>query len=245
MARPKKLGTDEMLGIVNNYYESTGDASQLKYSRIEEYAKSAGFDVKAYDFRRDPAVRQRLKELSCAALPGAGSAAIAYKSLDVDAFIKRCRTKEILRSSLLELDESWRCVYEYAADLLKKNEALRVKSEKTKERFNELAKENADAAGKVSAANKLNNELAAENRYLKKMLRTYLYPAVANEILKRENVIEQCDTDVTRVAMDNLSEPSAPLSFTSSVEADRQAASREDGLFARMRSQISGGKDDA
>jgi len=245
MARPKKFGTDEMLEIVNKYYESCGDTRQLKYSRIEEYAKSVGVDVKAYDFRRDPAVRQRLKELSIEGLSGAGSTAIAYKSLDVDAFLNRCRTKAMLRSSLLELDESWRRVYEYAADLFKNNEELRAKAENVDARFNEVTKENADMTGKVIDANRLNNELLAENRYLKKMLRTYLYPAIANEILKRENVIERCDTDVTRIAMDNLTDLSAPLSFSSSVEADRQAVTHEDGLLARMRSQISGSKSDA
>jgi len=245
MARPKKLKTDEMLEIVNKFYEGCGDAGQLKYSRLEEFAKSMGFDVKAYDFRRDTAVRQHMKELSDSSLLGADPSAIVYKSLDVDAFLKRCRTKTMLRSSLLELDESWQRVYMYAADQTKKSKALREKVDNADMKLNELVNENADISSKVADANKLNNKLLAENRYLKKMLRTYLYPAVANEILFRENIIEQSDTDVTQVAMDSLSSTAIPLSFTSSIETDKQAVSREDGLLARMRSQISGGKNNA
>jgi len=245
--RPKKLKTDELLEIVNKYFESCGDAGQLKYSRFEEFAESIGINVKAYDFRRDPAVRQRLKELSDTSLLGVGTdqGAIAYKSLDVDAFLKRCRTKVMLRSSLLELDETWQRVYEFATDLKKRNEALRIKVDDADVRLNKLTIENEDMTGKVTDANRINNELLAENRYLKKMLRTYLYPAVANEILCRENVIEHSDTDVTQIAINNLSEPAVPLSFASSIETDKQAVSREDGLLARMRSQISGGKGNA
>jgi hypothetical protein len=82
--------------------------------------------------------------------------------------------------------------------------------------------------------------LTAENRYLRKALRVYLYPAIANEILKEENVLEQADTDVTPAAMDALVDSDIPASFSASVASDRQMISRSDRLLSIMSNQIQG-----
>ena len=116
MARPRKIETDEMIRIVESYYESNGDPGKLKYSLLEKYATSMGIDVKAYDFKRNPEVRRRMEELRGSAAT-AGLAAIAYKSIDVDALLNRNYTKEMLKNSIIELDETWRRVYERAANL--------------------------------------------------------------------------------------------------------------------------------
>jgi hypothetical protein len=100
MARPRKLGASEMLKIVDSYYESHGNSNALKYSLFEEYALSLGLDVKAYDFRRNEAVRKRVEELR-GMDKFDGIQAIAYKGIDVDAFFIRNRTREALRNGLL------------------------------------------------------------------------------------------------------------------------------------------------
>jgi len=240
MARPRKLGTEEMLDIVNKYYEGCGDPSRLKCSCLEEYATSAGIEAKAYDFRRNEAVRQRMEELRGISQLDPGTGAIAYKTLDIDALLKRCNTKTMLRDSLQELDGQWRRPYDRAAELLKSNEAWQLKLAKNDV---ERKKLNADVSGfseRVAQVNKANNDLLAENRYLKKMLRTYLYPAVANEILKQENVIEQNNAEVPRSTVEKLSDPTVPLSFSASVSADKEMLSREEALLAKMRAQALG-----
>ena len=245
MARPRKLGTEEMLDIVNKYYEGCGDPNRLKCSCLEEYALSKGIEVKAYDFRRNEAVRQRMEELRSISQLDSSSVAIAYKTLDIEALLRRCRTKTMLSNSLLELDEQWRRTYEYATMLLKTNEALKSKLAK---KDTEQEKLNADVTGlteKVTQINKVNNDLLIENRYLKKMIRAYLYPAVANEILKMENVIEQNNAEVARSTVEKLSDPVVPLSFSASVAADKEMLSREETLLSKMRTQVLGGQDNA
>lgn len=66
------------------------------------------------------------------------------------------------------------------------------------------------------------------------MLKTYLYPAVANEILKQENLLENPDTEVTGVAMERLADAGIPASFPETVSADRKMRSREEELLQRM-----------
>ena len=245
MARPKKLGTDEMLDIVNKYYEGCGDPARLKCSALEEYAIAQGFNVKAYDFRRDAAVRHRMEELRGLAQFEPDSAAIAYKTLDVDSLLKRCRTRAMLRNSLLELDEQWRRVYERAADISRVNETMKSKLEEEGKERKKTAADVNDLSERAAQADKANNALLLENRYLKKMLRTYLYPAVANEILKQENIIEQTGAEVTRPTVEKLSDPLIPLSFSDSVSTDKNIRSREEMLLSRMRKQVLGGKDNA
>ncbi len=71
------------------------------------------------------------------------------------------------------------------------------------------------------------------------MLKQYLYPAIANEILRKDNALEQVDTEVTLAAMDKMTEAGIPSPFSRSVAADREILTREELLLARMKKQIS------
>jgi hypothetical protein len=245
MARPRKTDTDTLIRIVDSYFESVGDPQKLKCSYLEEYAVSQGMDIKAYDFRRNTAVRQRMEELRDLSLLHSGGGAIAYKNLDVDAFLARCRTKVMLRNSLLELDETWRRVYERAVDMSKQNEALKSQVERITAENKTLASGASVSSEQITQIKKTNRELTLENRYLRKMLKTYLYPPIANEILLREKVLDQVDTEVTQTAMDQLADSVVPSPFHSAVAADRAMISREESLLNRMWAQTTGGQDDA
>lgn len=245
MARPRKLCDADMIKIVDSFYESNGDPSMLKCSFLEEYAISIGFDVKAYDFRRNKAVRARMDELKDLSLLSSSSGAIAYKSLDVDSLLDRNRTRPMLRNALLELDETWRRIYDRAAEMSKRNKALEKGIEDVSVARDKLACEVSELSSKTIALNKINKELVLENRYLKRMLKQYLYPAIANEILLKENVLEQIDTEVTPETMNKMVDPILPSSFSSSVTADREMLSREELFLERMKKQISEAPDEA
>jgi hypothetical protein len=71
-------------------------------------------------------------------------------------------------------------------------------------------------------------------------LKTYLYPAIANEILLRENVLEQVDTVVTESAISQMADNAVPEPFSRMTAADRMIQSREEELLARMRDKLHG-----
>ena len=245
MARPRKTDTETMLRIVDSYFESTGDPGKLKCSHLEGYAISQGVDIKAYDFRRNTAVRQRMEELCDLSPLRSASVAIAYKSLDVDAFLSRCCTKTMLRNSLMELDETWRRIYERTVDMSIKNEALKVVAARATEEKEQFLSDIDKLTDQVKGLKKENKDIMLQNRYLKKMLKTYLYPAIANEILMRENVLDQVDTEVTALAMTQMADAALPLPFSGAVSADRAMLSREEGLLNRMWAQVLGEHDEA
>jgi len=82
--------------------------------------------------------------------------------------------------------------------------------------------------------------LTVENRYLKKMLRTYLFPALANEILTEENQIKNPDTEVTPRAKDKLIDGIFPSSVSSIFSEDRGILSQEEELLKQMWDSIPG-----
>ena len=245
MARPRKTDTETMLRIVDAYFESTGNPDKLKCSHLEEYAFSQGFDIKAYDFRRNTSVRQRMEELRDLSPLHSESVAIAYKSLDVDAFLSRCRTKTMLRNSLIELDETWRRIYERAIDMSKTNTTLKAAAARAAEEKEQFLSVIDGLTGQIRALKREKKDLTLQTRYLKKMLRTYLYPAIANEILMRENVLDQADTDVTALAMIRMADTALPSPFSGAISADRAMLSREENLLNHMQNQIFGGDNDA
>jgi len=244
MARPRKLSDAEMLKIVDSFYESNGDPAMLKCSFLEEHAISLGIEVKAYDFRRNKAVRSRMDELKDLSLLAATTGALAYKSLDVDALLDRNRTRPMLRNALLELDEVWRRIYDRAIETVEINQLLKKNIESVSAERDELACEVSVSSEKITEYSKMNKELLLENRYLKKMLKQYLYPAIANEILLNENVLKQSDTVVTKTAMDKMVDPFLPAPFSTAIAPDRDILAREEFLLERMKKQISGVSDE-
>jgi hypothetical protein len=228
-----------MVRIVDSYFESNGDPGRLKCSNLEEYALSMGIDVRAYDFRRNADVRRRMEELR-GSVGTSGLAAIAYKNIDVDALLNRNYTREMLRNSIRELDETWRRTYERAADLSRKNTALMSALAAKEQAVEAIAAEKDSCEIQNKSLKRDLATLAVENRYLRKSLREYLYPAIANEILKQEHVLEQADTYVLPEAMAALADNGAPLSFSASVAQDKNAISREEAILKRMEDRING-----
>lgn len=244
MARPRKLSDADMIKIVDSFYESNGNPAMLKCSILEEYAVSVGVDVKAYDFRRSKAVRMRMDELKDLSPLPPDTGAISYRNLDVDAFLNRNHTTDMLRNGLLELDETWRRIYEKAVSSSQKNESFLVEIFSKKEEIKELVLEKEAAETKIKELGTSFNKLLLENRYLRKMLKQYLYPAIANEILLKENVLEKVDTEVTPAAMNRMAETAVPSPFSSSVAADREIISREELLLERIKKQVREGDGD-
>lgn len=62
--------------------------------------------------------------------------------------------------------------------------------------------------------------LTAENRYLRKMLKTYLYPALANEILVEEGQIRNPDTEATEKAKESLLDGKFPSAVSETMKQD-------------------------
>jgi hypothetical protein len=243
MARPRKMTTEQMIAVVDSYYlaRSEGNEKRLKCSLIAAYAVELGYQAEGYDFARNMEVHEYIERVKRYAEVQAENksqetAVPAYKSLDIAGFIRSNTGKDNtkLAQALAELDAYWKRIYDYAERTATQNRALM----KEKSGFESALKDAGAAHEKTNAENAeltgINNKLIMENRYLRKMLRTYLYPAVANEILLGEDILKESDTQATEAAVRDMTELTAPLSFQESVENDMELQSEEDQLLERM-----------
>jgi len=240
MARPKKLSDTDAVRLVDAFYEAYGNPERLRFSLIEAYAIAHGISVNAYDLRRSPAVRERITQLKALAENSENPGAVVYKGLDIDGFIRSNKTIEALKRSLAEIDGRWQKLYDYAADISKQNIKLTENLEKTRIDVKNLKNKNTALLEHINTLSKSEDEIRTENRYLRKMLQTYLYPELADSILKE-------------LGEPNIGEPTAPLStifamtdgdtpgsLTESISADMELRSREEILFDKLLTQSKG-----
>ena len=107
MARPKKVDSNQLIAILDNYFTNVieGDVTKLKYSNLEAYFKTCGVDVAAYNLRRDKDFVNALERLKTSDnLCGQIIEDVRYKTLDIEQLIKSCYDLKSFRKALLELD---------------------------------------------------------------------------------------------------------------------------------------------
>ena len=69
----------------------------------------------------------------------------------------------------------------------------------------------------------------------------HLYPALADELLRREGIPIQSDTEASETAMADMIDSDESLPFIEAVKPDSILLSRERQLLDRMKSQITRG----
>lgn len=239
MARPKKTDSDELLAIVDSYFttEAAGNPSKLKCSLLEEYAVRLGKPIKAYDFRRDEKVRQRIEELKTLVKNENGMGiqlGNPYKNLDVARIMKARQDPDELRKVLGELDSYWKHIYESTLEIRRDAETADARKKHLEEEHTALLHEKEALQKSYMDSRAEIRRLTIENRYLRKMLRTYLYPALANEILADENQLKNPDTEVTSLAKEKLVDGKFPSPVSAAFAEDKKLLSREEELLKQM-----------
>lgn len=245
MPRPRKNDSDELIRLVDEFFtsEACGNPAKLKGSLLESYAARRGSTAKSYDFRRDPAVTGHIEYLKKLVSDENGIRVIngsAYKTLDTAALLKKYHDPDFLTKALLEIDAHWKSIYEASCNADAAYRRCRRELSSCREALGEkeASIEGLSARNRELASD--NNRLAKENRYLRSMLRTYLYPALANSILEEEHVSRGGTEQVTRDAVPGLVDGRFPRSLSESVRADRAIRAKEEALLKKMSGMVGG-----
>lgn len=239
MARPKKTSSDELVALVDSYFtsEACGNPSRFKCSLLEAFAAKNGYNAKAYDFRRDEGVRKRIEELKLLVSNENGIGfqfGAPYKNLDIDRIMRTRRDPDGLRKVLGELDTYWQHIYAVSVEIHREAGTLREENDKCSKEYAALLSENEKLKDDNRESTSETKRLTLENRYLRKMLRTYLYPALANEILVQEHLLKDADTTTTAQARKDLVDGEIPSSAREGTEGDRALLSREERILEQM-----------
>ena len=234
MARPKKIEDSVAVRLVDELYSQSGDPKQLRFTALEAYAASVGVDVKAYDLRRNQAVIRRIAEIEALEINPNALEALAYKDLDIEGFVKANATPAKLAQALSELDGRWRKLYDYTITLFEQARDSADKLRTVEKHAEALEAERGLMAERLRCAMVSAESLKAENAYLRKMAREYLYPSLADEILQTPGAD---DSKISADAINAMADADEPEAFTAAVAADQQLRSREDILLERLRKQ--------
>ena len=242
MGRPKKISSQELVKLTDEYYEKEcyGDPRRLKFSKIGAFARSKGINVADYDFKRDEGVRNRIEELSkLADMVREDDHTTAYKTLDIESILKRCRTVDDITAALREMDEYWKKTCDYAQSLITRDQEFMHEKSALERKIKKLEEEMVQLSEDIKESEKKTSAVTRENVYLRKMLKTYLYPNLANELLREKGETHVPDnTAVKPEAFAVLIDGKTPSAFKGVQHQEKESEDWKDALKKELERQV-------
>ena len=186
MARPRLFTEDELIALINEYYLEYPNR-MIKTSDLERYAKTHGRpNFKAYSIRRCAKAKQYIDQINANNQVTLETTIVTWRQLDVDAFLNLNRSRSDLKNALIQRDNYYGEVCRSAGEFLRDKEHLEDKIRRMKSEINDLKSQIAEL--EQMNTNKINRYSQEMLSKMKKVLDTYVYPDIANEILKKEGL---------------------------------------------------------
>ena len=217
MARKKYIDDQELLLLFEHYLLEycSNNPRLFKIPQFGNYLRNNGFpQVADTTIRRNKEFRQALNDKLELFEDDTYQTVITYKTLDVERFLMTNKTPKAIKSALMELNNYYKRVVDAAVEY--KDEASKLKT-RISELKNEVAKLNEQTA--------LNKELLDENKKLRNLLKSSLYPGIANELLKEEGLLKSDQQLVTKKYLsENVITSDTKISFEKHTHTEEQTS---------------------
>lgn len=197
MARKKYIDDEELVLLFEQYLQEqcSNDPKAFKIPQFGNYLRNNGFpQVADTTIRRNKEFRQALNDKLELFEDDSYQTVITYKTLDVERFLMTNRTPKAIKSALVELNGHYKRIVDAAIAYKDEVESLKKRMEELKSEVAQL-KESKFVFDEQARANK---ELEGENKKLRNLLKTSLYPEIANELLKEEGLLKFDHQTVTK-----------------------------------------------
>ena len=197
MARKKYIDDQELLLLFEHYLleHCSNNPRLFKIPQFGNYLRSNGFpQVADTTIRRNKEFRQALNDKLELFEDNTYQTVITYKTLDVERFLMTNRTPKAIKSALVELNGHYKRIVDATIAYKDEVESLKKRMEELKSELAQL-KESKYVFDEQARANK---ELEGENKKLRNLLKTSLYPEIANELLKEEGLLKFDHQTVTK-----------------------------------------------
>ena len=186
MARPRLFTEDELIALINEYYLEYPNR-MIKTSDLERYANAHGRpNFKAYSIRRCPKAKQYIDQINANNQVTLETTIVTWRQLDVDAFLNLNRSRSDLKNALIQRDNYYGEVCRSAGEFLRYKERLEAKITRMNSEINDLKNQIAEL--EQMNTRRINRYSQVMLSKMKKVLDTYVYPDIANEILKKEGL---------------------------------------------------------
>lgn len=193
MGRKKAIETDELITLIDEFFisECERDSSMLKIPAIGRYLRDKrGIEVQDPVIRKNTGVRTHIEKLKESNMETHLRRVAVFRSMDIDEFLKTNGTKDKLKKALTERDGYFREIANSAAHIFTDNRNLGQENTELRKRSKELeilVKAAEDAKSDTASAYR---SLERENRALRDIIHTYVYPEIANELLKKDGLLK-------------------------------------------------------
>lgn len=152
----------------------------FKLPKFGDYLRTTGFpEVTDTTLRRNKKFRITIEKRKAEAEDEEFQTIITYKTLDIDSFMMTNRTPRAIRSALVELNKYYKRIVEVALKYKDGAEVLVIENKKLQEQL-QTATSNIEER----------KALIDENNALKSIIKTTVYPEIANELLKAEGLLK-------------------------------------------------------
>ena len=196
MARRKHIEDVEIIEHFEKYLqeECSNNVSLFKIPRFGYYLRKNGFpSVADTTLRRNTSFREVLAERKAKYDEEEEyRTVITYKTIDVDSFMATNRTPNAIRTGLSELNLYYKKVAEAALEFKNENVKLQDENEELKEQIQQLLQKETSRKA-----------LETENIKLRALIKSSVYPEIANELLKEEGILQSEQQVITDEFMVN------------------------------------------
>lgn len=197
MARRKHIEDVEIIEHFEKYLqeECSNNVTLFKIPRFGDYLRKNGFpSVADTTLRRNNGFRELLAERKAKYEEEEEEyrTVITYKTIDVDSFMATNRTPNAIRTGLSELNLYYKKVAEAALEFKNENEKLQDENEELKEQIQQLLQKETSRKA-----------LETENIKLRALIKSSVYPEIANELLKEEGILQSEQQVITDEFMAN------------------------------------------
>lgn len=196
MARRKHIEDVEIIEHFEKYLqeECSNNVSLFKIPRFGDYLRKNGFpSVADTTLRRNTSFREVFAERKAKYDEEEEyRTVITYKTIDVDSFLATNRTPNAIRTGLSELNLYYKKVAEAALEFKNENVKLQDENEELKEQIQQLLQKETSRKA-----------LETENIKLRALIKSSVYPEIANELLKEEGILQSEQQVITDEFMVN------------------------------------------
>ena len=206
MGRKKEIEDPELIKMIDTFFkeECNSNPRKLTLPAITAYINRNGHpNYRVESLRRTPTARKHIELLVASNKETNQKIVSAYKTLDVDTFLSVNKTHSALVRALTELDTYYKSVVEAATKISKRNVELEKENDTLKQENQAIKQTNNNSSDNIIILKNDLSQLKKENKKLRSLIKEYLYPEIANDLLKKEGLLKKGESIVDESALQN------------------------------------------
>ena len=162
----------------------------------------------------------------------------AYKTLDIEGILKKCRTVDDIITALQGMDDYWKRTCEHASSVINRDKKFMSEKASYESRVRKMEQELEECQKKIQDIQADAKRYEQENIYLRRILKTHLYPALANELLRESNLPVPDNTSVRPESFEKLIDGKFPSAFEGAQGVSEKKPDWKERLQNALESQV-------